>query len=140
MADEDTTPRLQEIRTPDFTTKYANNVRLEASYWDVRAFFGTLDQTDHAVAMHTAINIPWPQLKLMVYYAFIHIGFNEGANGTIRVSPDMVPDSLEQVLPDLKNEARGSTAWIEFAEALRQQLFFPKRQRADKESQSGGKA
>ena len=33
------------IRDPDFTSLYANNIRIERSVWDLKLIFGELDQS-----------------------------------------------------------------------------------------------
>lgn len=74
---------------------YANNVYYEASSWDLKLFFGQLDQRNGLkVVQHSAITIPWPLAKLMVFWLRGQIEAHELANGKIRVPPPIVPPIL----------------------------------------------
>ncbi len=117
-------PPLETIRVPQFLQGYANNVRFEASVWDLRIIFGILDQAENSVKLHTALNIPWMQVKLMAYYLRAQIDFHEQANGRINVPRRIAPVSVASAIPGLANEAGGKEV-LERLEKLRIELFEP---------------
>ena len=83
------TPALAE----DFSSAYANQVRFEASAWDLKIVFGQLDQSSGtaAVEWHTAITVPWVQAKIGVYTLQSHVAAYEGFYGKIPIPFDVVP-------------------------------------------------
>ena len=58
---------IERSQTEDFRNTYANNVLFETSVWDLKMIFGQLDQRlgQNAVVQHTAVAVPWPQVKIM---------------------------------------------------------------------------
>lgn len=83
---------IEFSKTPDFANAYANNVFFESSFWDLRLIFGQNDQQlgINAVVQHTAITIPWPQIKIMKYFLDSQLATYEIQNGRIRVPPNVV--------------------------------------------------
>ena len=83
----------QAATEPDFTSVYANNCRLELSVWDLKIFFGQLEQHTGktTVDWHTAVTIPWMQAKLLEYYLRINRAFQEKHNGPIQIHPSVMP-------------------------------------------------
>lgn len=57
------------LQTPDFRARYANNTQLVATLWDMRMSFGEICQTPAGTVseQHTAITMPWNQVKLLAY-------------------------------------------------------------------------
>ena len=57
-----------ERRPHDFNSEYANNTLFEPTVWDLKIIFGELfrsrDGKASDVDWHTAITMPWSQVKL----------------------------------------------------------------------------
>ena len=83
-------------RPPDFAEKYANNVRFESSVWDLKILFGLLDQSGESAVtkQHTAVNVPWMQAKLMIYFLYVNVLFHEMTHGRIRVPDSIMPEPI----------------------------------------------
>ncbi|HEV2422608.1 MAG TPA: hypothetical protein VGS59_12930 [Candidatus Acidoferrales bacterium] len=82
---------------------YANNVFYESSAWDLKLIFGQLDQRDGVkIVQHSAITLPWPLVKLMVYWLRGQIEYQERLSGKIEISPLIIPPEI----PPLTEEAR----------------------------------
>jgi hypothetical protein len=131
MADQSPAPPAPQIvfmRTDTFSEIYANNVRFESNVWDLRLVFGTLDQGtgttafDQAVKFHTAISVPWQQIKIMSYMLQLNLLFHEHANGKVRVHANVVPPPIETALPNLA-EQPGGKELLEQIEKLRAELL-----------------
>jgi|SRR5665213_23619 len=120
---------MPSVRATDFAEKYANNVRFESSVWELKAFFGTLDQGapdpkayPPSVKFHTSISLPWTQAKLMAYGACINVLWHERLNGRIPVLPSGAPPSVEKMVSDLGSTPDGKKL-IELDALLRSVLF-----------------
>lgn len=101
-------PRLEFKRSESFESLYANNVRYEASVWDLKLLFGVLDQqaTSPAVELvelNTAMSMPWPVVKIMAYYLQLNVAIYELENGKIRVNPRVYPTEPPPVAPGFEN-------------------------------------
>jgi hypothetical protein len=81
------------VRDEDFVSLYSNNVQLEQSAWDLKLIFGQLDQSSGkaVVEQHTAMTIPWAQVKLLAYFLELQVGSYEAEYGTIRIHPSIRP-------------------------------------------------
>src|SRR5689334_3796431 len=77
--------QIEFKRSEDFVELYANNVKFESSVWDLKLVFGELDQSlgPNVVVQHTAITIPWPQIKLLLFGLNISLTEHEGRAGRI---------------------------------------------------------
>jgi hypothetical protein len=98
-------------KSQDFANTYANNVFFESSFWDLRMIFGQNDQQLglNAVVQHTAVTIPWPQVKVMKYFLDSHLLTYETQNGRIHIPPNIipaVPDELPKEVEELDPKAR----------------------------------
>lgn len=91
---------LTDVRSSDFRETYANNLRFENSVWDIRMQFGVLDQQENVVRLHTAVNVPWVQAKLMAYYLHINVAFHEMEHGAIKVPERVMPPSPASFLSE----------------------------------------
>jgi hypothetical protein len=85
---------ISNTQSEDFRSTYANNVHFETSVWDLKITFGQLDQklAPNAVVQHTAVTLPWPQVKLFAYLLQVNIMVHEQLNGRIRVPAGIIPD------------------------------------------------
>jgi hypothetical protein len=95
MATTDSATTGYEI-ADDFTEAYANNVYFETSAWDMKLIFGQLDQSGGKVrtVQHTAITLPWAQLKLLAYWIKGHVEAYEMINGKIYIPPSVIPPEV----------------------------------------------
>ena len=108
---------LKFIRSEEFVSLYANNVRFESSVWDFKLVFGELEQGkgDAFVEQHTAITLSWPQAKVLAYFLTINTMIHQSQNGHVHI-----PDSVKPLRPDpagTENDPAGKTvvqylAWI----------------------------
>jgi hypothetical protein len=88
-----TNPPVEFSRHDNFESLYANNIQFEASEWDLKILFGELDLRGGKVAVeqHTAMNIPWVQAKLLLFYLGVQVAINEKINGPIRIPKTVLP-------------------------------------------------
>jgi len=91
-------------RGEDFESLYANWVYFQPSEWDVRTFFGEVDNDPDGnafIALHTSVALPWLQAKLAHYYLTLQLAIYEMKHGQIAI-PDLVrppePDKPEGIL------------------------------------------
>jgi hypothetical protein len=84
---------IEYKRTEDFQRSYANNVHLLSSNWDLQLIFGEIDQSQgpNTVLQHTAISIPWPQAKVLLYFLGVHVGSHESEFGRIKIPAGIIP-------------------------------------------------
>jgi hypothetical protein len=90
-------------RENDFESLYANSVLAESSVWDLKVIFGILDQsmTPNQVIQHTSVNLPWTQVKLLIYFAQIHLAIHEFLNGKVSIPQSVRPPAPGSIaLPD----------------------------------------
>jgi hypothetical protein len=98
--------KIEYKKAPDFASAYANNVFLESSLWDLKLIFGQNDQQlgVNAVVQHTAITIPWAQIKVLKYFLDSHLAAHEIMNGRIiiplNVIPPVLPEAPKELLKD----------------------------------------
>jgi hypothetical protein len=85
---------LTTSHSEDFASEYANHVQFELSAWDLKLIFGQLEQSlaPNAVVQHTAITLPWPQIKIMTYLLQINLAVHELLNGRISVPGGIIPN------------------------------------------------
>lgn len=94
-------------RAEDFSSLYANNVRFESSIWGLRMVFGELDQSaeegKQVVEFHTAISVPWIQVKLMIFYLQCHLISHELETEKVKVPGGVVPPELPVLTKEQEN-------------------------------------
>ncbi|MGO9650207.1 MAG: hypothetical protein ACLPOO_19405, partial [Terriglobales bacterium] len=90
-------------RTDDFTSRYANNVQLEPTLWDVKLTFGQTDQKigPMTVVQHTAITLSWPEAKVFSYFLRSHVAAHEAQIGGITIFPDIILAPSGEVPPGI---------------------------------------
>lgn len=95
---------IERQRSGEFESKYANHVWLESSTWDLRLTFGEYDSAlgENAVSQHTAITLPWPEVKVLAYLLQVHLTLHEADfgrlllhSGAINPVPEEVPKEFE---------------------------------------------
>jgi hypothetical protein len=92
-ADKPVGPMLQIELADEVYEAYTNNVFYEASSWDLKLIFGQLDQHEGGVKIiqHSAITVPWPLVKIMIYWLKGHVEAHELVNGKIHIPPTVIP-------------------------------------------------
>jgi hypothetical protein len=95
-------------RVEDFEHSYANNVQLLSSNWDLQLLFGELDQADgpNVIQQHTAITLPWAQVKVLLYFLKQHVDGHEAEFGRIKIPPRIVPP-----VPDERPKTVNEDVW-----------------------------
>jgi hypothetical protein len=94
----------QFIRSPDFSSVYANFTRFEPTVWDLKFTFGeVVEQSDQGgvVENHTAVSMAWPAAKVMALYLVLNLAIHEHKHGVIKIS-----DTVMQ--PDIRHLAESS--------------------------------
>jgi hypothetical protein len=90
-----TTPATTDHRrSEEFQSKYANNVFLQSTAWDLTMNFGEVDQTigPNTVIQHTGVTLPWPQVKILQYYLQVHLAAHELDHGRITIPKGVIVD------------------------------------------------
>jgi hypothetical protein len=108
MAEEHTSPQITFMRDEeDFISTYANHVLFQASVWDLKLVFGQLDQPQEhhpVIEQHTAITMPWMQVKLMAYYLLLNLLMYESENGDIKIPPRLLPPEPPPLDPEQEKD------------------------------------
>ena len=83
----------------DYFEVYANQAIYEASAWDLKIIFGTLDQSTGTARMKKtfAVNIPWAQIKLATFYLRLQVASEELQDGKIQIRPGLIPIEAPQL-------------------------------------------
>ena len=103
-----TKPEIEFRRDEEFASLYANHVRYETSVWNLRLVFGELDLTvfdKEVVNQHTAITLPWLQVRLMIYFLQVNLAVHEARHGKV-----ILPSAVAHIVPPLPNELLGDLA------------------------------
>jgi hypothetical protein len=97
---------VQYRRIAEFAEEYANNTLFETSNWDMKIIFGQLDQSlgPNVVLQHTAITMPWPQVKVLVYFLSLNLLFHEARAGRVQILAGLVPDMSQRMPKELREE------------------------------------
>jgi hypothetical protein len=106
---------LEYKRGEGFTSKYANNVFLESSAWDLKLVFGQVDANagPNAVVQHSAITLPWAQVKVLAYLMQFHLLGHEGVNGRVVVPRSVVQPVPEHIPKAVENIPNAESTWAE---------------------------
>jgi len=104
---------------------YTNNIYYEASSWDLKLIFGQLDQGGGKtrIVQHSAITMPWPLAKLMVYWLRGQIEAHELANGKIHIPPPVIPPALPPVTEEIKKLDVNAEAVFAIFNRLREEFL-----------------
>jgi hypothetical protein len=128
---------IEYRRADDFSAQYANNVFYETSLWDMKLIFGQLDQKlgSNVVVQHGSITIPWPQVKMMLYFIQANLSSHEARNGRVILQPGLISPVPEKVPPAFANNPKEVKAHAALREI--QQAFFADNPEAVPESEKG---
>ncbi len=90
-----------------FGTAYANNFNFEPSVWDLKVIFGQLEQHTGApeVDWHTAITIPWLQVKFVAYYLRLQAAWHDLQYGQLKAPSSVMPRQPEPPPGELANDS-----------------------------------
>lgn len=107
----------------DFTSRYANNVFLENTLWDLKLIFGQTDQRAglNVVVQFGSVALSWPQIKILSYYLRAHLASHEASNGRIVIQPGIIP-AIPDKLPDGLTKQRGASEGFEAVRKLYEEL------------------
>jgi hypothetical protein len=94
-------------RHEDYTTLYANYIVLEPSFWDLKMYFGEIDQSTvpPSIEVHTGMNISWPLAKILSYILQAHLTGFEAQHGKIKLPSEALPPEWPQPPSDDPNAA-----------------------------------
>jgi hypothetical protein len=84
-------PQLEATRSEEFENLWANNVLFESTLWDLRLIFGQVDLAAKQIVQHTAVNIPWPQVKIAAYFMLVNVVIQQSLNGNVFIPGYIVP-------------------------------------------------
>jgi hypothetical protein len=123
-------PDKTEVQTAQFELAeevyeaYANHIYYESSSWDLKLIFGQLDQSGGTVKVvqHSAITVPWPLVKTMVYWLRGHIETHELTNGKIHVPPPVIPPEPPPPSEEVKNSEPTAEAVYAIFKRLRDEF------------------
>lgn len=100
-------------RDDDFISRYANNFQLESSAFDLKLIFGLLNQSTSKVFVeqHTAINLSWPEVKLLLFFLQLHLAAHERDNGKVKIPLDALPPEPPAEPPPPYDNPKGREAY-----------------------------
>jgi hypothetical protein len=107
-------------RTEDFVTRYANNVQLESSAFDLKIIFGLFDQsgilkqppvTTTTVDQHTSVSLSWSEVKLLIYFLQLHLASFEKDNGKVKIPVKVLPPEIPLTPPPPFDNEEGQRAF-----------------------------
>jgi hypothetical protein len=107
-----------------FAVGYANNFNFEPSVWNLRIIFGELEQHSGTpiVDWHTAITIPWLQVKFVAYYLRLQAAWYEQQNGPIKAPAFVMPPEPKPPTGELASDP-AATAFYEAQKKIYAEMF-----------------
>jgi len=116
------TTALAYKRVPDeqFFEDYANNVVMEPNAWDLKLIFGKIDFAKGAntVVQHSALTLPWSQVKVGIYLLQFHLAVYEKLYGKVTVPKGVINPPI----PPTEDQQKENPHSRKIFEAL-QELF-----------------
>jgi hypothetical protein len=105
-------PPVKAQHTEEFTSLYANNIRFEATVYDLKLVFGETDQMSgtEIVQQHTAITIPWALVKVCSHFLRVNFEINEMINGKVLIPPSQLPQPIPPLPPEQANDPQAKKA------------------------------
>jgi len=109
----------------EFESVYANNTRCELSVWDLKVLFGELMQHTgkESVEWHTAVTLPWMQVKILIYYLRVNLALHEFMCGPLNVHPNVMPPKPTPPTPELLAEHPKAQDAYESACRIHSEMF-----------------
>jgi len=96
-----------------FLTGYANSVIVESNAFDLKLIFGLYDHRDAAspkIDQFSSMNIPWPMVKLLIFWMQVHLAGHERENGKVDIPASAIPPEPPATLPTQFNTPNGHEA------------------------------
>lgn len=116
-------------RGEDFVSRYANHVQVESGPFDLKVVFGLVDQAGVAkippraiVEQHTAMNLAWPEVKVLIYFMQVHLAGYEKTNGKVKIPTDALPPEIPSNLPPQYDTQEGRES-IELLRRMREEFI-----------------
>jgi hypothetical protein len=102
--------RAELRRAEDFIQLYANNVVVESNAFDLKLVFGVSDLrnvTKPVVEQSAAVNLSWPEVKLLIFWMQVHLAGYEKENGKVKIPVAALPPEVSSSLlpPQFDNPA-----------------------------------
>ena len=118
----------QTERQTKFDAVYANNFEFETSVWDLKIILGQLEQHTgkSVVDWHTAVTIPWIQVKLVAYFLRLQAAWYELQNGPISIPASIMPAVPPLPAGDLANDS-SALAWYSSVKTIYEETFSSKK-------------
>jgi hypothetical protein len=109
----------------DYFEVYANQALYEASAWDLKIIFGSLDQSTGVARIKKtfAVNVPWAQVKLAIFGLGFQVAVEELQDGKIRIRPALIPPEVPPPTEDQEKAAPLSRPIHEAYMRLREQFI-----------------
>lgn len=117
--------KLEIRRDVDFVARYANNVQLESSAWDMKLIFGLLDLHDaekQTIEQHTSMSLAWPEIKVFLYLMRLHLALYEQENGKVKIPATGIPAEIPELIPPQFDNPKGRKA-IELVRKMRAEFL-----------------
>jgi hypothetical protein len=111
-------------RAEGFKTVYANNFNFEPSVWDLKVKLGELEQKggEFIVDWHSAVTIPWLQVRFLAYFLLLNVAWYEHQNGKITVPPNVAPGPPQPPSVEQANDP-AALRWYETSKKLYADIF-----------------
>lgn len=97
----------------EFTEEYANSSQFQPSIWDMKIIFGQTDMSmgPDAILQHTAITIPWSQVKMMIYFLTVNLCFHESKFGRVVLAEGLIPEIPKEMPKPFKDIGTSEETW-----------------------------
>lgn len=122
----------------DVEALYANNTSFEVSAWDLKIFFGLLDQRSPGgqIDWHTAMTIPWTQARVVEYYLRLNTIFYETKFAKITLPPQLVPPPHPHPTEEqIKSDPQAMELWEAYLKVHTEMFGSPELPHAPSEPQ-----
>jgi len=80
-----------------FSSGYANSIVVESNAFDMKLIFGLYDHRDPlkpTIEQFSSMNIPWSEVKLLIYWMQLHLTGYETENGKVKIPISAMPPEL----------------------------------------------
>ncbi|AKS23495.1 hypothetical protein ABH19_06640 [Leptospirillum sp. Group II 'CF-1'] len=106
----------EQIRRDEevFISSYANHILVESNPFDLKLIFGLLDHRNPlkpAVDQFSSVNIPWTEVKLLIYFLKLHLAVYELENGKVKIPATVLPPEIPPTPPPELDNPQGRAAF-----------------------------
>jgi hypothetical protein len=108
----------------DFISRYANNVAIETTLWDLKLIFGQTDDTigANSVTQHTAITLSWTYLKVFNYLISSQLAQRELEYGRIQIPNNLVSPPPAELTPEMRAGLRHPDEWLALIKKMHEEF------------------